>query len=495
VTSTVIRKAKAGEVRAKQAASRASSSPHTPGAASDGDASKGGLEVVAQASASSPLHCFSLVPTVDERATGFFVANYVSGLNGATRGHLDYLSDVFREENPDEGLLASMKAVGLAGFAHTTHSPYLIENARYQYIKAIRHTHTALRSPAAAKKDSTLLTIIILGIFESITGGTQRSLRDWVAHITGASNVVKVRGHAGIQNVAGRRMLLQVTTNLLISCIQSAEPVPDHICELMYAAITAIRGRTLISKIQSGEPAFIVLDCMVRFAQLRSDIVKLRETDPRVILARSLGIDSVLADVAANPTEQWGIRTVYTDVASEFIYHGRYHVYYDYIVSQSWNALRMVRFMLNEIIRDVLTVRATPSAPSLSGVQYADQLAASIATLYAIQDDILYSVPQHLGSVPEEAGGGAGVNEESLARSVWMDFRDRPDEERPLARISGALFLIWPLWFVGINDTANEAIRRFVVRNLRVVGDKMGIQQAYLLAMAVESQISIQVSA
>lgn len=483
VTTNVIRKAKAAEGRAKQAASR--TAPPTPSAIDDdGDASQEGMELVAQ---SSPLQSFSLVPTVDERATGFFVSNYVYGLKGHTRGQLDYLTDVFRAESLDEGLISSMKAVGLAGFAHTTRSPYLMKNARYQYIKAIQHTNTALKSPATTKKDATLLTIIILGIFESIIGGEQSSLRDWVAHVLGASDVVKVRGHAGIASIPGRRMLFQVASNLLIACIQRADPVPAHIAELLYASMHTIRGNDGVGKIVTGEPAFAVLDAMMRFAQLRSDVVHLHETNPRVILARCLELDAVLVATATDPPDNYHIQTVFTDVPSDFIYNGRYHLYTDYIVAQIWNALRMVRFMLNEIVRDVLT---TPSTLALAGPEFAAQRRSSLAAMFAIQDDILYSVPQHLGTVPE----AGGVDVAPPARTVWTDFRERPDEARPLARISGALFLIWPLWFVGINDTASDAMRRFVVRNLRLVGDRMGIQQAYLLADAVESQIQIQVS-
>lgn len=497
VTTNVIRKAKAGEVRAKQAALRSSpqtSTPQTPSVTDDddGDPSEDRIEVVDQA---SPLQHFSLVPTVDERATGLFVANYVYALDGHTRGHLDYLTDVFRRDSLDEGLLSSMKAVGLAGFAHSTRSPYLIKNARHQYIKAIQHTNAALRDPTTAKKDATLLTIIILGIFETVTGGSLRSLRDWVAHVLGACDVVKVRGHKGIDSIAGRRMLLQVTSNLLISCVQKAEPVPDEIAELIYAAIETVRTKDLVNNIQSNEAAFLVLDCMIRFAKLRSEVVHCHETDPLVIYASCIELDTILENLANNPPEHWRFHTVFTDAAPDFIYNGRYYINTDNIVSQSWNALRIVRFMLNEIVRDLLTPGATESVPlhpALTGPEFEAQRLKSIAAMYATQEDILYSIPQHTDAIPDQ--GGSGVSTDSPVRTVWSDFRDRPGEEKPLAKISGALFLIWPLWFVGINDTASDEIRRFVVRNLRMVGDRMGIKQAYLLAEAVESQIELSVS-
>ncbi|OBT70545.1 hypothetical protein VF21_10456, partial [Pseudogymnoascus sp. 05NY08] len=397
VTTNVIRKAKAGEVRAKQAAlsSPQTSTPQTPSAVDDDDSdlSQDGMEVVAQA---SPLQHFSFVPTVDERATGLFVANYVYALNGHTRGHLDYLTDVFKRDSLDEGLLSSMKAVGLAGFAHTTRSPYIIKNARYQYIKAIQHTNVALRDPTTAKKDATLLTIIILGIFET------------------------------------------------------GEPVPEDIAELIFTAINTVRNNDLVNNIQSNESAFLVLECMIKFAKLRSDVVHCRETDPLVIYARCIELDTILENLANNPPEHWRCHIVFTDTAPDFIYNGRYHINTDYIVSQSWNALRIVRFMLNEIVRDLLTPGATvrdvltpdaaesvPLHTPLTGPEFEAQRLKSIAAMYTAQEDILYSVPQHTDAIPDQGGSGARLD--SPVRTVWSDFRDRPGEDKPLAKISGAL--------------------------------------------------------
>lgn len=484
VTTNVIRKAKAGEARAK-AASRAPSQA-LQGELDDDDAeSASNLEVVMQQD--SPLTCSSLVPTVDERATSFFVANYVVASNGPTRGHLDYLADIYRHQSLDEGLISSMKAVGLAGFAHTTHAPYLIRNARHQYGKAIQHTNRALKSPVDAKKDVTLLTIIILGIFESLTG----SLRNWAVHVEGASSVVKLRGHEGIETLAGRRMLVQVTSNLLISCIQRGDPAPDHISNLTNSALEIMRANESVNHIKFADAAITVLQSMLRFAGLHSEVMKKTLTNPHAIISRCLELDGVFAAVQNASPAEWAFQTVSTAVESEYIYNGRYHVYHDCLVSQSWNSLRMARFMLNEMIRNVIKDGFAANPPRFTGAEYLAQLKTSLEHMYTIQDDILYSVPQHFISLPEE-GGNWNSDQLFSERSVWLDFRDKPDEERPLARISGALFLIWAVWFVGMNDTATESVRRFSIKTLKLIGNKMGIKQAYILAAAVESQVGIE---
>jgi hypothetical protein len=55
-----------------------------------------------------------------------------------------------------------------------------------------------------------------------------------------------------------------------------------------------------------------------------------------------------------NTPQGWEYETVFTDIDSEFIFDGRYHVYYDCWMGYMWNALRSVRILLNEIIRDTL---------------------------------------------------------------------------------------------------------------------------------------------
>jgi hypothetical protein len=112
------------------------------------------------------------------------VANYVIGNHGPTRGHLDYLNDLYQTHELPEGLMASMKAVGLAGYAHAAQAPSLMQNARYQYMRALQFTNASLRSPKEFKKDTTLMAVMILGIFETVTGCNQGSITAWAEHGT-----------------------------------------------------------------------------------------------------------------------------------------------------------------------------------------------------------------------------------------------------------------------------------------------------------------------
>jgi hypothetical protein len=57
--------------------------------------------------------------------------------------------------------------------------------------------------------------------------------------------------------------------------------------------------------------------------------------------------------------------------------------------------------------------------------------------------------------------------------------------------MSSGYFLLWPLWFAGIVDIADEPVRQFVIKNLKSIGLDMGIQQALILAATIESRTEI----
>lgn len=99
----------------------------------------------------------------------YFLLDFVSGGRSPSRGYLlnyiptaSYSADL---EHPT--LVTSMAAVGLVALA--TQQPELVSHARNKYSEAIRHLNFALASPVEAVKDSTLMSVISLGVFEHIS--------------------------------------------------------------------------------------------------------------------------------------------------------------------------------------------------------------------------------------------------------------------------------------------------------------------------------------
>lgn len=378
-----------------------------------------------------------------------------------------------------------MTAVGLASYSHATRAPSLMNAARWQYVKAIQLTNEALRSPEDVKKDSTLMAIMILGIFEAVSGSKQVSLKNWAGHVNGAAAVIKLRGREQLYRPASRRMLVQVTSSLSISCIQRGVALPDFICKLMAEASKII---------QTPDPSFIVQETMIAYASFRASILDGSCSDPEVIIARALQLDSVLLEIFVNVPPGWEYETVFTDVDSDITYNGRYHIYYDYWIAQIWNAMRVLRVLLNENIRDTLLKGFSSKPPLFNQPEHTAQFQISTDLLYELQADILATIPQHLGfvsrSTPLFQSKASLDNDLSLSKFFWTKFKDYPDDIQSM-RMSGGYFLVWPLWFAGVMDIATEPIRQFVIKNLKSIGLNMGIQQALMLAATIESRTEI----
>lgn len=73
------------------------------------------LEVVQQQD--SPMSVrYAVAPTLEDRATGFFIFHYVLGVHGPSKGHFYNLVDIARDQKIEHSLMTSMKAVGLAAY-------------------------------------------------------------------------------------------------------------------------------------------------------------------------------------------------------------------------------------------------------------------------------------------------------------------------------------------------------------------------------------------
>ena len=310
------------------------------------DDSEENLEVICQP---TPTLSCALAQPIEDRATIFFVANYIIGDQGPTRGHLDYLCDLSQTDDLPESLMASMQAVGLAGYAHAVHAPPLKRHAQYLYMRALQSTNAALRSPKAFKKDTTLMAVMILGIFETVTGCNARSLDAWAEHVAGASALLQLRGFEQLNNPRGRRMFIQASSSLMISCIQRNLPLPDYIIEW-----TAEAGKSL----SVPDAAWTVQELMMEFTNFNASVMGGKLTNPETILERCLDLDSKYKEFYTNVPPGWEFQTVQLDPGSEceFVYNGRYHVYFDYWIAQMWNGIRTVRIILHECSSSLLFV-------------------------------------------------------------------------------------------------------------------------------------------
>ena len=432
-----------------------------------------------------------LAPTIDERAVNFFFSNHVAGIDVPSRGFIDHM-----QTHPDyelgDNLLSSIKAVGLAGFSNVAKAPALLVEAKKQYLSAVRHLNVALQSPVEAKKDSTLMAVMVLGIFETLVGRSENSLIAWAAHLNGASALMKIRGPEQLSTLAGRRLFGQITASLATSCLQQEIEMPEHIHELRRHLGKFIDTNNLIWQNHQ-----VLIDFTTFFARVKTGKI----TNLQLILTRALELDKELTLIFSRPSHDWTYSTVYTDQDPELVYTGYYHVYQHALSAMNWNGMRTMRIMLNEIIRNVLLKGFSLKPPLFVERMYTDQLQKSTDTLYQTSSDIIASVPQHLGYTSGSDANSHDSNFESREPiqprregqilSGFMDTSSGFPEASasptsvPLLRTS-SYQLPWALFLVGVTDIVTEPVLRWVIKTLRLVSQCLGIQQAIVLADRLE---------
>lgn len=415
---------------------------------------------------------YVLAPSIEDRALGYFVKNYVMTTDGPVTGHMAVLHKLTGQL--PECLLSGMKAVGIAGYSHAVYAPQLMKHARYQYVQALRATNEALRRPELAVKDSTLIAILLLSMYEAVTGKTDKSLKAWSDHINGASALLKLRGREQIYSIEGRQLFLQTVGTLMVTAIQQNLPLPDHIMEWLREAreLTKYPG-----------PAIVAQEVMMQFTIYNADISKGKLTDPDAIISRGLELDGILEDAFENVPQGWEFETVLTEVEPELIYNGCYHVYYDVWCAQVWNGMRSFRSLIHEQIQKTIEDGHFDNPPRLTDATYNSQLQKSIDILCRMQADILSSVPQHLGYVSRDHRYPSPPS----PTGPWTPNR----QPNASSRMSGPYFVLWPLWYAGFMSIATSATQTYVARNLRLICDDLGVQQAGVLANIIEKKLKI----
>ncbi|KAG4432109.1 hypothetical protein IFR05_012408 [Cadophora sp. M221] len=386
---------------------------------------------------------YSMFPTLEERSFAFFGTMAPTWFRT-----FDLVETLCSKADIEEHLQAGISAVGLASFSNASYAPELMARARKDYVKALQLTNEALRSPTAVKKDSTLFSVMVLSIYEMISGTNERSLDSWTEHIKGAAALVKLRGNEQFKSPAGQRMFLQVSSNLMLSCIQRTLPMPEHIIKLRDEAANYM---------DIDSPAWRLSGIIIDFTIFRSKVRDCEVVGPRNVIKEALEIDQRFIDEFENLPEEWKYETVYTTENPDLVWNGNYHIYREYWMSHIWNGMRTCRILLHELIRDQLLAASTAITLLFTDDDNAKQLNASIKIMLEMQSEILASVPHHTPSLLNQSSSG-------------------------LLDGSRSYFVLWPLFLVGSMDLTTESIRTWAAARLRNIGITVGIRQAVVIS-------------
>ncbi len=495
---------------------------------------------------------YTLEPTCQERGTAFFFSRYVTADENVSHQRFDFLYDIWKPgmhttDRQLDGVMASMTAVGLVGISQLTHSEETIDSARKSYGTALCLTNAALRDPEEALKDTTMLSILILGVFEMMAEPGLKTMQTWHDHINGAVILAKLRGTSQFRTRAGICMFNMLCECVMISCMQRKVPMPPE--------LVALQGDLLTNPMAEHEPrGFGGADLckpVYKILQARHDIsVTGLSSNLDELLGR---LDDIEAEfdrtISLFPADCY-YKVFKVTRAHKAVFRDVCHVYPSIATASVWNALRACRILVLETILMAIQQHFPDVGDDgeLVPQQYMAAFRQAWVKIERVNFAIVASVPQHFGLLnpvnpysdslkpmpavvaplstteirepptppaqsPISSASSAqtpSVHSDDRGEGSYMHFRDdddgvlddggpgldnptrarSPEEEaeRCMLLASATNSVVWPLFTVGVSSVCTPQLKAYVAARLCAVFDETGLIQARSIAAIVRNR-------
>jgi hypothetical protein len=382
---------------------------------------------------------------IEDIATAYFIDTYIRD------SHFDYIPIVYGASSLGSPLSSAVNANACANLHRETGDPALLKRAQRHYVQALTQTSSIINSPDQAALDSTIASVLLLGLYEALTQGYRKCPDSFIAHNHGAAALLKLRGESQFSTPIGKRIFAQVSLNMRLNCTDRNVELPADFLEIDKLA-SAYYGK------DEFLPQFLpILD---EFNHLR--VVVFNEIQTRHMTKATadaaLLLDQLLSSVMEGFPDRFKFEIIELNHPIEGILGRSYHKYADHRIAQRWNAVRMMRLVLNELIWEHMNLMAAGSNTE----------GTSSTTSFLLQEI-------------------ASRNVESLARQICASV---PQFCRPcpngLLPVTPTLFLLWPLTYAGHSRLSPPDVRVYAIYTLRFLGRETRLPQATWAADMIE---------
>lgn len=390
-----------------------------------------------------------------------------------------------------------------------------LDAARKSYGRALRLINSALRDPVEAFKDSTMLSVLVLGLYERMAEPSLHTMRAWQQHITGAAALARMRGPGQFRSKAAIRMFMLLCQNTMINCIQNGLAMPPDLIELR---------KQLVARMEKKEPNLEICNPIYKILQLEYDIKHGIVTDLDEMLGKFHEAEDDFERTIAVFPEAWQYQKYRSHRHRPEFFQNVCHVYPSIGIATVWNGLRTCRMLILETMLEELHKRFARVPVRAVPARYQIECQKAKAKMEKIALAILASVPQHFGLVgpsdnsldtlapvpntentwPEISEGdweallgeiegsdsGSSDDNDHYCRSPSLtnpmqlkDVNARAERFMLLASVTNGL--VWPLYLVGMSTVSDASMRAFVVDRLHAIHAETGLAQAAALADVV----------
>ncbi|KAM0245591.1 hypothetical protein ACHAQJ_010517 [Trichoderma viride] len=407
---------------------------------------------------------------LDGQVSCHFLSNYVLIPRlGNGRGFLEYVVPLLRAEDVAPHFKAAFDACAMASFANSQGNHHLAERALHTHSKALGAINIALNNPDTIKQDSTLASILLLGLFENITTRNLGMLA-WGPHIRAAIQLVRKRGRKQLRTKIGVALFIAVRTQMIVHTLSTAKP-PLMQSEWWVNA-DAVRDR-YASQCQK---------LSIRAGEIRAEVNRLMSQLPRNMesveairdmIRQAQEVDFECVRWAESLPDDYRYRTIlWQDDIPDANYHelevfpGRVDAYPDLWVASLWSTMRIARIILASLI-----VRCAAWVCSPVDYRTAPEYATARRICVESITDIIASVPYQLGWFSTRKH--LFHQQDSLVAFAC-------GEEGGSKSLAG-YFLTWPLACIQGQDYMTDNQRTWARGRLTYIGKQLGVSYALML--------------
>ena len=425
-----------------------------------------------------------------------------------------------QDDGGHDMLESAILALSFSGLARTTGQADWLTRSMMMYTRAMERVNLALADPQAARRDSTIVSVLVLGFYEF----GKASIDGWKHHVEGATSLLNLRGRSQFSTSTGLQIFKDVFSQLLTNCLRSGSPMPSSLRMLRIEAANSINVSDpywvacsgmvelldLYQHISPGGYSFFpnaspsssgtsssssalappsdssnspsagsgsspASTSSLLSAPLKGANISIERLER--YLSQALEIDYRLESTFSKCPPEWTF-TVKPNSASNNYDPSRIkgdvnHIYHDVWIASTWNSMRCCRILANHAISHLLLRGANTDSNWFFDNNYADRLHQASKTIVRLRDEMLASMPQLLGDVT------------SPAQDLQLQQHDH--SKNNAASAAGGYFACWVLLTVGCMHNLSHEIRAWTATQLRRISSQSGLAQADAFANFVQS--------
>ncbi|CAI7585186.1 unnamed protein product [Penicillium palitans] len=459
----------------------------------------------------------------------FFLSHYVVRQSGPSSGFFDYVPAMLAQDDGGNDILeGAILAVGFSGLARTTSQADLLTRSMMMYTRTMERVNLALADPQAARRDSTLVSVLVLALYEF----SKASIDGWKHHIEGATSLLNLRGRSQFSTSTGLQIFKDVFSQLLTNCLRSGSTMPSSLRMLRVEAANAISVSDpywvacsgmvelldLYQHISPGGYSFFPNSSGASsstFAASASDSSNSPSTASgsspastsmlsgplkganisiehlERYLSQAFEIDYRLESTFSKCPSEWQFTAKSNSSSNSYdptrIWRDVNHIYHDVWIVSVWNSMRVCRILANHAISHLLLRGANTDSNWFFANNYADRLHQATQNIVRLRDEMLASVPQLMGDATSPAQELQLQQQKQQKLRQQLPTQQHERSKNNAASAIGGYFACWVLLTVGCMHNLSHETRAWTAAQLRRVSSQAGLAQADDFANFVES--------